>query len=83
MGPNLTGGSESRQFPTAAEQEDFVSAMPPQGTAYGTAGWSSGRMPSFGVNPNAVDPETAIMAPEQVMLTPDQIAAVVAYERSL
>lgn len=83
MGPNLTGGSEIRQFPVAAQQEAFVSAYPKMGTAYGTNGWSSGRMGSFGTNPNAADPKTAIMSPDQVMLTPEQIAAVVAYERSL
>jgi len=83
MGPNLTGGSELKQFPLASQQESFVSAYPKAGTAYGTFGWSSGRMGSFGTNPNAVDPKTAIMSPEQVMLTPAQIAAVVAYERSL
>ena len=83
MGPNLTGGSEIRQFPLASQQESFVSAYPKQGTAYGVSGWSSGRMGSFGTNPNAVDPATAIMSPDQVMLTPEQIAAVVAYERSL
>jgi hypothetical protein len=40
-------------------------------------------MGSFGTNPNALDPETSIMSPDQVMLTPAQISAVVAYERSL
>lgn len=83
MGPNLTGGSEIRQFPVAAQQEAFVSAYPKMGTSYGTNGWSSGRMGSFGTNPNAQDPKTAIMSEDQVMLTPAQIAAVVAYERSL
>lgn len=83
MGPNLTGGSEIRQFPVAAQQEAFVSAYPKMGTAYGTNGWSSGRMGSFGTNPNAQDPKTAIMNEDQVMLTPAQIAAVVAYERSI
>jgi mono/diheme cytochrome c family protein len=83
FGPNMTGGSESRQFVTAAEQEAFVSAYPERGFTYGRNGLSSGRMGSFGVNPNAVDPETAIMSASQVMLTPEQIAAVVEYERSL
>ena len=83
MGPNMTGGSESRQFPTAEIQEAFVAAYPKQGTAYGTSGLSSGRMGSFGVNPNSIDPKTATMSADQVMLTPEQIAAVVAYERSL
>jgi mono/diheme cytochrome c family protein len=83
FGPNMTGGSEIRQFPTAAQQVTFVSAYPKAGTSYGVQGLSSGRMGSFGVNPNAVDPKTATMQPDQVMLTQEQIAAVVAYERSL
>jgi hypothetical protein len=83
MGPNMTGGSEARQFPVAKAQENFVSAYPKLGTSYGLNGWSTGRMGSFGTNPNAVDPNTAIMSQDQVMLTPDQISAVVAYERSL
>jgi mono/diheme cytochrome c family protein len=83
MGPNITGGSETRQFSTATQQEAFVAANPKVGSAYGASGWSSGRMPSFGVNPNSIDPKTATMNAEQVMLTPEQIAAVVAYERSL
>jgi hypothetical protein len=40
-------------------------------------------MGSFGVNPNSIDPKTATMNADQVMLTEEQIAAVVAYERSL
>jgi len=83
FGPNLTGGSEIRQFSTASAQIAFVSLHPKAGTSYGSQGYSSGLMGSFGVNPNAVDPKTAIMQPDQVMLTQEQIAAVVAYERSL
>lgn len=83
MGPALNNGASIRQFPTAALQEAYVSAYPKQGTSYGVNGWSSGRMGSFGTNPNALDPATSIMSPDQVMLTPAQIAAVVAYERSL
>jgi len=83
FGPNLTGGSELRRFPAAEKQVQFVSAYPPRGTSYGMNGQSSGRMGSFGTNPNAQDPKTAIMNQDQVMLTPDQIEAVVAYERSL
>ena len=83
MGPNMTGGSEIRQFATATQQEAYVAANPKVGSAYGSSGWSTGRMPSFGVNPNSIDPKTATMSADQVMLTPEQIAAVVAYERSL
>ena len=83
MGPNMTGGSEVRQFNTATMQAAFVAANPAVGSAYGSSGQSTGRMPSFGVNPNSIDPKTATMDAAQVMLTPEQIAAVVAYERSL
>ncbi|MEX1217669.1 MAG: cytochrome c [Acidimicrobiales bacterium] len=83
MGPSFIGGSAERQFPVATQQEAYVSAYPKMGTAYGVNGWSSGRMGSFGTNPNAQDPKTALMSQDQVMLTPNQIAAVVAYERSL
>jgi len=62
---------------------EFVSNWTAPGQAYGVTGLSSGRMPGFGVNPNAVDPLTARMSTDQVMLTEEQIAAVVAYERSL
>lgn len=82
-GPNLTNGSEIRQFATADQQIAFVSLHPKEGAAYGAQGIANGRMGSFGVNPNALDPKTAIMEPDQVMLTQEQIAAVVAYERSL
>jgi mono/diheme cytochrome c family protein len=87
LGPNITGGSEERQFATAALQEDFVSAYPKSGTAYGNRGISSGKMGSFGTNPNNVAPTVppliGVMDAAQVMLTPEQLAAVVAYERSL
>jgi mono/diheme cytochrome c family protein len=88
-GPNLTGGSVLRQFPTAADQIDFITEGGVAGRAYGRNGMSSaGMMPGFGLNPNAEPPEVPgpivfPMSPDQVMLTPEQIAAVVAYERSL
>ena len=87
LGWNLTGGSTLTQFPTVAKHEDFVSAYPASGTAYGSRGISSGKMGSFGDNPNIVerttDPLIPVMDAAQVMLTAEQIAAVVAYERSL
>jgi mono/diheme cytochrome c family protein len=48
FGPNLTGGSEVRQFPTVDENIDFIIAPPEAGKAYGAQGQSSGRMPAFG-----------------------------------
>jgi len=85
-GPNLTGGSEIRQFTTQEGQVAFVSLGSEDGKGYGRGGVGSGKMPGFGVNPSAVDPKTAQatgMTPAQTMLTQDQIDAIVTYERSL
>lgn len=83
VGFNLTGGSTIRQFPTVADQVDYVSVGSVAGQAYGTMGQSgAGMMPGFGLNPNAEE-EGATMVPEQVMYTPEQIRAIVEYERSL
>lgn len=83
FGPNLTNGASLRQFETADQQIQFVSVYQPFGKAYGRNGLSPGYMPGFGQNPNSIDPKTARMDFTQVMLTEDQIAAIVAYERSL
>lgn len=69
FGPNLTNGSEKRQFPARQDQIDFVSNGVEFGKPYGVRGIGSnagGGMPHFGL-----------------MLTQDQIAAIVDYERSL
>jgi len=89
FGPNLTGGSELRQFPTSEQQREFVSIGGIQGRFYGVSGLSgAGMMPGFGFNPNSVvtpapGPTVFPMDPAQVMLTQDQIEAVVRYERGL
>jgi mono/diheme cytochrome c family protein len=83
FGPPLREGSTLSQFPTALSQIDFVSVYHPLGSPYGRRGVSEGAMPGFGVNPNAEDPDETRVAVGQVMLTEEQIAAVVAYERSL
>jgi len=83
FGPDLRDGRTLRQFPTALSQIDFVSVYHPMGKAYGVRGISSGRMPGFGVNPNAEDPAETRVTVAQTMLTEEQIAAVVDYERSL
>jgi mono/diheme cytochrome c family protein len=89
FGPNLTGGSEIRQFPTREGQIEFITVGGVRGVAYGVNGLSSaGMMPGFGFNPNAVVPDRPgvkifPMDPAQVMFTQDQIAAVVDYERGL
>jgi mono/diheme cytochrome c family protein len=83
LGPNLTNGSELRQFDTAALQQAFVSVGSTLGKGYGHGGMGSGQMPAWGINPNGSDPTTATMSPAQTMYTENQIAAIVAYERGL
>ena len=82
MGPNLTGGSELRQFDTAELQVAFVSKGAELGKKYGNSGLGDGKMPGFGINRNA-ELKDAEMKPDQVMLTQEQIAAIVEYERGL
>jgi mono/diheme cytochrome c family protein len=83
LGPNLTGGSETRQFPSFDEQVAFVTEGGQKGQAYGQGGVSgAGMMPGFGFNPNAEE-EGSPLSPEQFMYTQAQIEAVVQYERGL
>ena len=68
-GPNLTDGSELRQFPGMngpTNQYDWVANGRPANEAYGVRGISSGRMPHY------ID-----------TLSEDEIEAVVDYERGL
>jgi mono/diheme cytochrome c family protein len=68
-GPNLTEGSEERQFPGQngpTDQYDFVAVGKPPNEPYGIRGIASGRMPHFGN-----------------ILTKEQIEAIVEYERGL
>jgi mono/diheme cytochrome c family protein len=89
LGPNLTGGSELRQFETFDTQLNFVSMGSTIGVKYGKGGLSgAGQMPGFGTNPNLTLPPTQFppmnpMEATQVMESEDQIGAVVAYERGL
>jgi mono/diheme cytochrome c family protein len=83
FGPPLSGSTLLTQFPTALSQIEFVSVYHPLGTPFGRRGISEGAMPGFGVNPNAAVPDETRVTTAQVMLTEEQIAAVVAYERSL
>jgi mono/diheme cytochrome c family protein len=67
--PNITNGSEVRQFPNIKDQIDFVTNGVAFGQGYGTGGigqTAGGGMPHFGN-----------------YLTQDQIDQIVAYERSL
>ena len=47
LGPNLTGGVESRQFPNVADNEAFICNGSENGKKYGSQGQGSGRMPGF------------------------------------
>lgn len=79
FGPNLRGGSTLSQFETAREHSDFISAGQSIGRTYGRGGaGGNGQMPGFGPR---VDDDLSVTYPET--LTPEQIDAVVAYERSL
>jgi mono/diheme cytochrome c family protein len=48
FGPNLTGGSSVRQFPSQSEMVAFISGGSELGKRYGEQGQGSGRMPAFG-----------------------------------
>lgn len=48
LGPNLTGGSSVRQFPSADDMATFLKAGSELGKRYGEQGQGSGRMPAFG-----------------------------------
>ncbi|MDQ6616861.1 MAG: cytochrome c [Actinomycetota bacterium] len=83
-GPNLTGGDELRQFPNITEQLDYVSKGATYGKSYGTRG-----IGSMAADPR-LDVETAGAAQQgggmpkfDSVLSPEQIQAVVDYERGL
>ena len=48
LGPNLTGGSSVRQFPSQQDMITFISGGSELGKKYGAQGQGSGRMPAFG-----------------------------------
>ena len=82
VGPSLEG--VAAHFPTAARQEEFVRIGSEVGVGFGNARSGTGMMPGFGgrVDPDVVDYDTGGDAIYSRILTPEQIAAVVAYERS-
>ena len=89
-GPNLTGGSELRQFETADQQQvDFVVASArSRASPTATAASGSGQMPGFGINPNRGATPTSAPGHRHGRrprsCTPrTRSRAVVAYERSL
>ena len=77
LGPNLTGGLIPRQFATYQELYTFITTGSVDGEPYGNNGIGSGKMPSFGDNPNTEE-ELG-----DGMLTPEMVAAIARYEANL
>ena len=82
VGPSLEG--VETHFPTSVRQEEFVRIGSEVGVGFGNARSGTGMMPGFGgrVDPDVVDYDTGGDAIYSRILAPEQIAAVVAYERS-
>ena len=94
FGPPLDNGATTRQFDTASEHEEFITAGSRNGVEYGNFGQGDGggQMPSFGVcvgDRDAGDLEYITRAEfcdahgGEGVLTQEQISAIVAYERQL
>jgi len=77
LGPKLTGGLVPRQFASVEQLVEFITTGSLDGEPYGNNGIGSGKMPSFGDNPNTEDVEG------DGMLTPEMIEAIARYEASL
>lgn len=79
FGWNLTGGSTVTKFPSAEEHAAFIASGSQQGVNYGNGGQGgSGQMPGFAAR---VDDDAG--REYAAILSPEQIDAVVAYERGL
>jgi len=92
FGPNLTGGVTTRQFETAGSHDDFITSGSKIGVKYGQYGQGTGKMPGFGARTEdrcQIPPDPREGGPPiadcvyPATLTTEQIAAIVAYERSL
>ncbi|MGI9603896.1 MAG: hypothetical protein ACR2QE_18575, partial [Acidimicrobiales bacterium] len=80
-GPNLTGGVTQRRFITPEEQQSMIIVGSQLGVTYGSASnpkTGTGQMPGFG---GREDPDREVIY--EPLLSPEQIAAIVAYEREL
>ena len=78
----LTSGVIPRQFLTIQDLMDFVTEGSKYGLLYGQRGQGSGRMPSFGDNPDDPD-DLDDDLPGDGMFTDDMICSVAKYEASL
>ena len=92
LGPSLTDGATLRQFNTAAAHAELVHLGSQNGVKYGNAGQGDGQMPAFGTCVADRDAgERDFITRDGFcdnrggagLLTAEQIAAIVAYERSL
>lgn len=85
FGPSLAGGVTLRQFLTAELHEEFITTGSEEGTEYGQLGQGSGQMPGFGLSPaeEAEIPGFEAQNEGPGMMTPEQIEAIVDYERGL
>jgi len=79
VGPSLA--SVGTRFSTADRQADFVRSGSAVGVGYGNARGGTGGMPGFGSRTEDLDVIGTTVRSR--ILTPEQIAAVVAYERGL
>ena len=79
VGPSLQG--IETHFPTVGGHEDFVRTGSEVGTGYGNARSGTGAMPGFGGRTDDLDVIGTVVRSR--ILTPEQITAIVAYERSL
>ena len=78
FGPSLQGGATTRKFNTTATHIAFVTSGSEKGKKYGNAGIGDGQMPGFGAR---IDDTAKVTYP--ATLIDAEIAAVVAYERSM
>lgn len=79
FGPSLTDGATTTRFIEPGQQQTFITIGSQTGVSYGSTGRSaggSGQMPGFGARSEKGNDYNAL-------LTQPEIAAIVAYERSL
>ncbi|MDQ1370392.1 MAG: hypothetical protein QOF20_2745 [Acidimicrobiaceae bacterium] len=82
--PNLTNGSELRQFPNLVDQIDYVTKGATYGKSYGTRGIGSmAADPRLDIETPGAAQQGGGMPKFDQVLTPEQIQAVVNYERGL
>ena len=79
VGPSLSG--VETHFSTAERQSNFIHTGSELGAGYGNARMGSGGMPGFGGRTDDLDVVGTVTRSR--VLTPEQIDAVVAYERSM